>query len=91
MNKRESLILTHLRPRVNENNKLQIDTICNTFEFYDDLTKTDLLFEIIGLHLNSRRNSIIKLSLIMETLAVATGSCAVVGSIFGKFNFKPSE
>ena len=39
----------------------------------------DDTMELIGLHLNSRRNSIIKLSLIMETLAVATGSCAVVG------------
>ena len=43
----------------------------------------DDTMELIGLHLNSRRNSIIKLSLIMETCAVATGSCAVVGSIFG--------
>ena len=43
----------------------------------------DDTMELIGLHLNSRRNSIIKLSLVMESLAVATGSCAVVGSIFG--------
>ena len=36
-----------------------------------------------SLHLNSQRNRIIKLSLIMEMLAVTAGSGAVIGSIFG--------
>lgn len=39
--------------------------------------------EVISLHLNSQRNRIIKLSLIMEMLAVTAGSGAVIGSIFG--------
>ena len=43
----------------------------------------DDTMQILELHLNSRRNHIIKLSLIMETLAVATGTGAFIGSIFG--------
>ena len=39
--------------------------------------------QILELHLNSRRNHIMKLSLIMETLAVASGTGAFIGSIFG--------
>ena len=39
--------------------------------------------QILELHLNSRRNNVLKLSLIMETLAVATGTGAFIGSIFG--------
>lgn len=39
--------------------------------------------ELISLHLNSQRNRIIKLSLVMEMLAVTAASGAVVGSIFG--------
>ena len=39
--------------------------------------------QILELHLNSRRNHIIKLSLIMESLAVTTGTGAFIGSIFG--------
>ena len=42
--------------------------------------------EVISLHLNSQRNRIIKLSLIMEMLAVTAGSGAVIGSIFGKMH-----
>ena len=43
--------------------------------------------EVISLHLNSQRNRIIKLSLIMEMLAVTAGSGAVIGSIFGEILF----
>ena len=39
--------------------------------------------QILELHLNSRRNRIIQLSLLMETLAVATASGGFIGSIFG--------
>ena len=39
--------------------------------------------EQIGIHLNSRRNQIIRMSLMMETLAVTTGVGAVIGSVFG--------
>ena len=39
--------------------------------------------EVISLHLNSQRNRIIKLSLIMEMLAVTAGVGAVIGGIFG--------
>ena len=39
--------------------------------------------EVISLHLNSQRNRIIKLSLIMEMLAVTAGVGAVIGGLFG--------
>ena len=40
--------------------------------------------EVISLHLNSQRNRIIKLSLIMEMLAVTAGVGAVIGGIDNK-------
>jgi hypothetical protein len=39
--------------------------------------------ELIALHLNGQRNRIIRLSLIMEMLALTAGSGAFIGSIFG--------
>ena len=43
----------------------------------------DDTLQILELHLNARRNRIIRLSLILETFAVTTGTGAFIGSIFG--------
>ena len=39
--------------------------------------------EVINIHLNSQRNRIINLSLLMEMLGVTCGIGAVIGGIFG--------
>ena len=39
--------------------------------------------EVINIHLNSQRNKIINLSLLMDMLAVTCGIGAVIGGIFG--------
>lgn len=84
------LYLTHKDRKINDHEELELllEAYCADFEEIEAEIKTfkemiEDTNQFIGAHLDSVRNSMIRMSLFLEVGAVALGSGAVVGGVFG--------